>query len=125
MTGIMLSHMRGAKVDLIDIDRNAIDMSCKMCEGRCENMSFICKSAVEVDYSKYDAVFVASMVRGKEELMDKLYKDGVEFVVIRDASGFSELFYEKLDDYIFDKYKIKDSMAANGATINSSYLLSL
>jgi hypothetical protein len=123
MSGIILNKIKNFDITLVDIDSNAIAMSEKLCSKLSKNIAHICSDAVELDYKNYDLVFVASMVSNKPKLMKKLHEDKVKHIIIRDAKGFSKLFYEALEDEIFEYYRIKDTSPADGLTINTSYLL--
>lgn len=123
MTAIILKSLRKCNLDLIDRDAEAIKLSQNMCQNLYTNLNFVCGDAMEIDYKKFDVVFVASMVTDKIKLIEKLYQDGVKYLIIRDAEKFSQLFYEKLDTEIFRQYRIKDFIAGDKLTINSSYLL--
>lgn len=123
MTAIMLNKRNGYQLDLIDKSSRAIELSKSLCKNISNNLNFMCVDALEVDYSKYDLVFIASMVTDKMKLIDKIHSENVSHVVVRDADNFAQLFYEKLEKKIFSKYKPKAYIPANSDTINSSYLL--
>lgn len=123
MSAIILNNRKNINIDLIDRDNLAIERSKKICEKLCSSCHLFCESAINIDYKKYDLVFVASMVEDKIALFNKLYNDDVKYIIVRDAEKFSEIFYHKLEPKLFEKYAIKDFIKGDDLTVNSSYLL--
>lgn len=123
MSAIILNKLKNRNIDLIDRDNNAIDCSKKICSKLCATCKLHCDSAINIDYKKYDLVFVASMVQDKISLFDKLYDDGVKYIIVRDAEKFSKIFYDKLENELFNKYEVAGFVPGDDLTVNSSYLL--
>lgn len=125
LTAVILDHIGNHQyqIDLVDMDAEAIEISKAYCSKVSSNLNFICSDCLEVDYSKYDLVFVASMIPCKKELIEKIYDQNVEKIIVRDAEKLSQLFYTPVDFSDFGKYQVQKYISGNEMSINSSYLL--
>ena len=123
ISSIILKKNKNYDITLIDKDKDALEVSKKLCDKLELKFNFIHCDAINGDYKNYDIIFIASMVTPKLDLVKKLYDDKLKYILIRDAKGFSQLFYEKLDDDIFKYYKIIKQTHRHGESVNNSYIL--
>jgi protein-L-isoaspartate O-methyltransferase len=51
------------------------------------------------DYSDYDAIFVASLVRNKREVLERISRTSPQtLVAVRTAEGIRQIMYEAIDE---------------------------
>ncbi|MFV0627256.1 MAG: nicotianamine synthase family protein [Alphaproteobacteria bacterium] len=125
LTAVILDYIskHEYEIDLVDLDIEAIEISKNYCSKISLNLNFICSDCLEVDYSKYDLVFVASMIPCKKQLIEKIYNQDVQKIIVRDAEKLSQLFYTPVNFEDFGKYQVQKYISGNEMSINSSYLL--
>ncbi len=107
----------------IDHCPKAIEKSDKLTKKLFSNIANIKSSAKDFAYFGCDVCFIASMIVGKEDLLEELYKQNIKYLIIRDALKLTQLFYEKLGAGIFQFYEKIDEANGFSKTLNSSYLL--
>ncbi|MDD4557240.1 MAG: nicotianamine synthase family protein [Alphaproteobacteria bacterium] len=125
LTAVILDYISDNKyeIDLIDLDAEAIEISKIYCSKISPRLNFICSDCLEVDYSTYDLVFVASMIPCKQELIEKIYNQNVQKIIVRDAEKLSQLFYTPVNFEDFGNYKVQKYISGDEMSVNSSYLL--
>lgn len=125
LTGIILDNLsKGTyKIDLVDKDEESQQIAAGYCNKFSNNMNFIIGEAIEQKYSKYDLAIVASMLIGKQEVVKKLYNNGVKYIIARDAKNISQLFHEPINVSKIKGYRVVSFSSGGGKSVNSSYLL--
>lgn len=124
MSALILDHIsdHAFDIDLIDYDPTAIKISSKYCTKLSNKFSFIESKAIDIDYKNYDLVFIANMIIGKKELVDKLHKTGVKFIIARSTENLSQLFYKPTDLNDFKPYVMQKIEHGTNISLSSSYL---
>ncbi len=125
MSALILDHLsnHAFNLDLIDYDPKAIEISSKYCNKITNNVNFIQANALELDYQKYDLVFIANMIIGKKELTQKLYDANVKYIIARSTENLSQLFYKPTNLKDFELYNFQKVEHGNNVSLSSSYLL--
>jgi len=95
-TGILLAR-KGHEVTCVDIEAESIEYARGFLEKINENLEIklIEKNGKDIDYSNYDAVWIALHVNPKQEVIAKAYegiKEGGK-VIFRTPSGMLKKFY--------------------------------
>lgn len=102
LTAIILHRKTGMPVTCVDSDPAA----CRRAEALIEklgitNMRVICADGTDLNYNRFDTVFVASLVPQplKEEIIDEIRNSKTQtFVAVRSAERLHTLLYEPFDE---------------------------
>lgn len=89
--------------EVICLERNAVayEASCNLLEhlGLGDKVSVVLKDGSEFDYSSFSHIFVASLVRNKQAVLETISRtSGNPLVAVRTAEGVRRIMYEAVDE---------------------------
>lgn len=130
LTWIILAQKYNIKVTLLDISKEAIELSQKLIKKLWleDNFEFICSDILDFKSNKnFDGVFLASLVlqnTNNEEIFKTLHTKIIfKNLLIRTSHEIRQLLYKKIDTNILSKYfKIQLIIHPKNNIINSFIL---
>jgi len=101
LSSIILHQLSDANVICLEMDSVAYDASCLLLErlGLADKVTVVIGNGSEFDYSSYSQIFVASLVRNKMEVLERIHQTASDpLVAIRTAEGMRQIMYEAIDE---------------------------
>jgi len=100
MTAILIHLKTGSFVTCVDIDPRAVEVSRRLISklGLSDRIDVVLSRAEDLEFNGNEIIWIASLVQGKDEIINKVSKvlvNGV--VVVRSADGLFCLLYEPID----------------------------
>jgi len=98
---IILNLFGDVEVICVEMDAAAYGASCFLLEylGLESKVTVVLGNGSEFDYSSYDRIFVASLVRNKQEVLDQISRTSTNpLVAVRTAEGMRRIMYEAIDE---------------------------
>lgn len=126
-SAIAIASSFGCSVDCFDYNREAVNLSREL--NRKLNLGSRIKifhnSAIRVDFSRYDVVWMAVLTKDKESVLNRIFDTSPNAVVVcRSVDGAKNLLYEGVSSQITEKHReIKKVVASNRKTIMHSLIL--
>lgn len=106
LSAIILHQLSDVKVICIEMDSIAYDASCYLHErlGLEDKVTVVMGNGSEFNYSSYSQIFVASLVRNKMEVLERIIQTASDpLVAIRTAEGMKQIMYEAIDESHLNK----------------------
>ncbi|MWV44661.1 hypothetical protein GRF59_13665 [Paenibacillus sp. HJL G12] len=103
---IILHLIGGEEVVCLEMDSVAYDASCKLLEHLSleDKVTVVMGNGSEFDYSSYSRIFVASLVRNKQAVLEQISRtSGDPLVAVRTAEGMKRIMYEAIDESQLNK----------------------
>jgi hypothetical protein len=130
MTAMMLADKYGVSVDCFDCDFEAYQLSKTYVEkaGFAGKVFLHHANALAIDYSDYDIVFVASLLKPRYETLARLRRfQNIRAIITRTVpDGLLSFFYPLVDEKMVDQAGfdiIKKALPTNKASFNQSMIL--
>ncbi|WP_157764862.1 nicotianamine synthase family protein [Solibacillus sp. R5-41] len=101
ISSIILHLLSDAKVICLEMNAVAYDASCYLLEhlGLGDKVTVVLKDGSEFDYSSYSQIFVASLVRNKQAVLETISRTSADpLVAVRTAEGMRRIMYEAIDE---------------------------
>lgn len=101
LSAIILHQLSDANVVCLEMDSVAYDASCLLIErlGLADKVTVVMGNGSEFDYSSCSQIFVASLVRNKMEVLERINQTAYDpLVAIRTAEGMRQIMYEAIDE---------------------------
>ena len=121
LTALIMHVKHGLNVTLVDYDQQAVENAKKIVNALGLDIQVECCDFFSCDLTRFDFVFLASLVENKQLAFDTILKANIKYFMLRGADGVYQAFYEdlpaELKTGIAYSYLPSDSM-----TLNSSYL---
>ncbi|QCR33865.1 nicotianamine synthase family protein [Lysinibacillus sp. SGAir0095] len=98
---ITLHLLSDAEVICLEMNDVAYDASCNLLEhlGLGDKVTVLLKDGSEFDYSSYSLIFVASLVRNKQAVLEAISRTSTDpLVAVRTAEGMRRIMYEAIDE---------------------------
>jgi len=106
LSPIILHLFGDVEVICLEMDTAAYDASSSLLEhlGLGTKVSVIMKNGSDFDYSAYSRIFVASLVRNKQAVLEQISRTSPNpLVAIRTAEGMRQIMYEAVDESQLNK----------------------
>ncbi|OBZ12635.1 nicotianamine synthase family protein [Bacillus sp. FJAT-26390] len=106
LSPIILHLLGGMEVICLEMDSVAYEASRSLLEhmGLGAKVTVVMENGSEFEYSSYNRVFVASLVRNKRAVLERISHTSPDpLVAIRTAEGMSQIMYEAIDESQLDK----------------------
>ncbi|MFF2885525.1 nicotianamine synthase family protein [Paenibacillus sp. NPDC057967] len=106
LSAIILHQLSDANVICLEMDAVAYDASCLLLErlGLADKVTVVMGNGSEFDYSSYSQIFVASLVRNKMEVLERINQTASDpLVAVRTAEGMRQIMYEAIDEAQLNK----------------------
>lgn len=106
LSAIILHQLSDADVICLEMDSAAYDASCilLMRLGLANKVTVVLGNGSEFDYSSYSQIFVASLVRNKMEVLERIIHTASDpIVAIRTAEGMRQIMYEAINEAHLNK----------------------
>ncbi|HIW35183.1 MAG TPA: hypothetical protein IAA29_20620 [Candidatus Paenibacillus intestinavium] len=106
LSAIILHLLGDMKVVCLEMDSVAYDASCFLLEslGLADKVTVVMGNGSEYDYSSYNQIFVASLVRNKLEVLEQITLTSSDpLVAVRTAEGTRQIIYEAIDESQLNK----------------------
>ncbi|OMF37988.1 hypothetical protein BK133_03110 [Paenibacillus sp. FSL H8-0548] len=106
LSPIILHLFGDVEVVCLDIDPVACEASCSFLEkmGLGTKVNVIMENGAEFDYSSYNRIFVASLVRNKRAVLEQISRTSLDpLVAVRTAEGMRQIMYEAIDESQLNK----------------------
>lgn len=127
ISALLLHAATGLPVTCVDADREAAYWSRRLARAIGAPGLTTAESAGEaLDYGPFQCVFVASLVDGKEAVIERVLDSAPDaLLAVRTAEGIYELLYEPLDPGLCERLELERlaSTEADERMINTTYLL--
>lgn len=125
LTALDFYLQTGASVTCVDNDPQAIAQSGQMIRklGLEDKIDFICADGADIDTFGSDLVFIASLVTGKDSMLQKIRTTSPQAVVgVRSVEDLNVLLYDPVDPKEVTKfdYEYIAKSAAEADTINTT-----
>lgn len=101
LSPIILHLFGDVDVICLEIDSLAYEASCTLLEriGLEEKVTVILKNGSEFDYSAYNRIFMASLVKNKLAVLEQISRTSQNpLVAVRTAEGMKQIMYEAIDE---------------------------
>lgn len=101
ISSIILHLLSDAEVICLEMNAVAYDASCYLLEhlGLGDKVTVVLKDGSEFDYSSYSRIFVASLVRNKQAVLETISRTSADpLVAVRTAEGMRRIMYEAIDE---------------------------
>lgn len=101
ISAIMLHLFSDAEVICLEIDAAAYDVSCSLLEhmGLGTKVRVVMENGSKFDYSPYSRIFVASLVKNKQAVLEQISRTSPNaLVAVRTAEGMRRIMYESMDE---------------------------
>ncbi|MFF2093843.1 nicotianamine synthase family protein [Paenibacillus sp. NPDC058174] len=101
LSAIILHLLGNMEVTCLELDAVAYEASCTLLEhlGLSSKVTVIKGNGSEFDYSSYNRIFVASLVRNKLEVLEQIRRTSTNpLVAVRTAEGMRQIMYEAVDE---------------------------
>lgn len=101
LSSIILHQLSETNVTCLEMDSVAYDASCFLLErlGLTDKVTVVMQNGAEFDYSSYSQIFVASLVRNKKEVLERIIHTAADpLVAVRTAEGMRQIMYEAIDE---------------------------
>ncbi|MDQ6417979.1 nicotianamine synthase family protein [Paenibacillus sp. LHD-117] len=101
LSPIILHLCSDVEVICLEIDSAAYDASCSLLDriGLGTKVTVILDNGSAFDYSSYNRIFVASLVRNKTAVLDRIRRTSpYPLVAVRTAVGMRQIMYEGIDE---------------------------
>jgi hypothetical protein len=101
LSPILLHRIGGCKVICLDMDAEAYEASGMLIEraGLGHDVKVIQINGSEFDYSGYNRIFLASLVKNKPSVLNQIARSASKpLVAIRTAVGMKQIMYEAVDE---------------------------
>lgn len=98
---IILHLLSDAEVICLEMNAVAYDASCYLLEhlGLGDKVTVVLKDGSEFDYRSCSPIFVASLVRNKQTVLETISRTSADpFVAVRTAEGMRRIMYEAIDE---------------------------
>ncbi|WP_042159341.1 nicotianamine synthase family protein [Paenibacillus gorillae] len=105
LSSIILHLLGNMKVVCLEIDAVAYEASCTLLEhlGLSSKVTVVQGNGSEFDYSSFNRIFVASLVRNKPEVLEQIRRTSSDpLVAVRTAEGMRQIMYEAVDESQLD-----------------------
>jgi nicotianamine synthase len=132
LTAIILAVEYNANVTILDIDKNAVELSNSLIEklGLRNKVEVISSSAQEfLDYDKFEVIFIASLVGNSIKEKKNIFswireksKQGTH-ILARSVYGKRKLLYQPLDSRVYNGFKPVIEVRPLNEIINSVIVL--
>ncbi|WP_161601458.1 nicotianamine synthase family protein [Paenibacillus luteus] len=126
----IILHLFGeVEVVCLEIDPDAYEASCSFLEkvGLRTKVNVILENGAAFDYSLYNQIFVASLVRNKRAVLEQISRTSSDpLVAVRTAEGMRQIMYEAIDESQLNKqgWRIIGRTSPDGnLVINSTLFL--
>lgn len=124
ISALLIHKLTGAQLQCLDIDQQATELATQLVTrlGLSKQLNMQWVNGNSFDYSGADFVFIASLVRDKMQVLQRITsKDTV--VAVRSAEGLSSLQYEPLDrsEVIREGFNEVGCNNATATTVNSTF----
>ncbi|MBD3922282.1 hypothetical protein H8B09_26235 [Paenibacillus sp. PR3] len=90
-------------------------------------VSVVLTNGSDYDYSSYSCIFLASLVRNKQEVLEQIRRTCADpLVAIRTAEGMKQMMYEAIDESLLEKQRwriLGRTRPDEGLVINSTLFL--
>lgn len=106
LSPIILHLFGGVEVICLEIDSAAYEASCALLErmGLHTNVTVLLKNGSEFDYSSCSRIFVASLVRNKPAVLERISRTSPNpLAAVRTAEGMRQIMYEAIDELQLNK----------------------
>jgi len=98
----IILHLFGdVEVICVEMDAVAYDASCALLEhlGLESKVTVVMGNGSEFDYSSYSRIFVASLVRNKQAVLEQISRTSTDpLVAVRTAEGMRRIMYEAINE---------------------------
>lgn len=98
----IIMHLLGnMQVVCLEIDSAAYDASCSLMErmGLRNKVAVLMEDGSKFDFSSYSRIFVASLVRNKQAVLEQISRTSPSpLVAVRTALGMKQIMYESIDE---------------------------
>ncbi|PWV99344.1 nicotianamine synthase-like protein [Paenibacillus cellulosilyticus] len=123
----IILHLFG-DVEVICLEMNAVayEASCSLLAhfGLQNKVSVVLVNGADYDYSPYSYIFMASLVRNKREVLERIRRTSANpLVAVRTAEGMKQLMYEAIDESELDRHQwriVGRTSPEQGLVINST-----
>lgn len=129
LSPIILHLLSGVQVVCLEINAEAYEASCHLLDqlGLGTKVKVVLADGAKFDYSAYNRIFIASLVRNKPAVLEQIRRTSTHpLVAVRTAEGMSQIMYEAIDEAQLNKlgWMIADrTMPEEGLVINSTLFL--
>lgn len=124
LSPIIMYLKTGKNITCIDNDREACELSQKIIDklGLNHKIKIVNQDAIDHKYSKYDLVFIASLIPNKEDLVHKISKNSNPDIAIRSCEKLHRILYKEVDKNIGKKdgYKLNSKTSYKPNIINTT-----
>ncbi|MCA0753512.1 nicotianamine synthase [Paenibacillus sp. N4] len=106
LSPIILHLFGNVDVICLEIDSAAYEASCVLLErlGLSSNVTVLVENGSEFDYSSCNRIFVASLVRNKTGVLERISRTSPNpLVAVRTAEGIRQIMYEAIDELQLNK----------------------
>lgn len=122
-TAINIATQTNALIDVIDLDKEAVDKSRKLIDrlNLSSQIKIYLKDAKEIDVNKYDVIHVALQVSPKEEVLNNIWeksKYGTR-VLIRQPKKSLKRFYSNISDDFLNKTQMNFEINNDNTGLNT------
>ncbi|MBD2867083.1 nicotianamine synthase family protein [Paenibacillus arenilitoris] len=101
LSPIILHLFGDVEVICLEIDSAAYEASCALLErmGLSANITVLVENGSAFDYSAYSRIFVASLVRNKPAVLERIRRTSPNpLIAVRTAEGMRQIMYEAVDE---------------------------
>jgi hypothetical protein len=106
LSPIILHLLGDVEVICLEMDSVAYEASSSLLEhmGLGTKVTVVMENGSEYDYSSYNRIFVASLVRNKRSVLEQISRTSPDpLVAIRTADGMRQIMYEAIDESQLNK----------------------
>jgi len=106
LSPIILHLFGDVEVICLEMDTAACDASSSLLEqlGLGTQVTVVMKDGSDFDYSSYSRIFVASLVRNKQAVLEQIRRTSPDsLVAVRTAEGMRQIMYEAIDESELNK----------------------
>ncbi|MUT68240.1 nicotianamine synthase family protein [Paenibacillus sp. NEAU-GSW1] len=101
LSPIILHLFSNMEVVCLEMDADAYDASVSLLEhlGLGNKVTVVMTNGSEFDYRSYNRIFVASLVRNKQAVLERIRRTSLDpLVAVRTAEGMKQIMYEAIDE---------------------------
>ncbi|MHA6484849.1 nicotianamine synthase family protein [Paenibacillus sp. strain BS8-2] len=101
LSAIILHQFGHVEVVCLEMDMDAYATSCRLLQrmGLQDTVKVVHINGAEFDYSAYDRIFIASLVRNKLAVLHQICRTSHNpLVAVRTAEGMKQIMYEAIDE---------------------------
>jgi hypothetical protein len=106
LSSILLHLLSDVKVICLEMNPVAYDASCSLLKrmGLEDKVMVVNMNGSDFDYGAYDRIFVASLVRNKQAVLEQISRTSKDpLVAVRTAEGMRQIMYEAIDESQLNK----------------------